>query len=197
MQNMIVQIIVALLSFSLFGVGVKYIFSPHYRFQLNKKKFAEKQKGIEELYVIYKEHIQTDDKLPPFVLDAKVNTCLGTDRYDYRLIFLLIKGNFATVESSAKRILDAWPFLDIEYLGNDIRLINYLNLTMVRFWRKIILGIYLILCVFLAVLIISFKWLGDWFFFIMVCTIGLMYLCIWIGSKFSTIISVERIINNS
>lgn len=193
---MIVQIIVALLSFSLFGVGVKYIFSPHYRFQLNKKKFAEKQKGIEELYVIYKEHIQTDDKLPPFVLDAKVNTCLGTDRYDYRLIFLLIKGNFATVESSAKRILDAWPFLDIEYLGNDIRLINYLNLTVVRFWRKIILGIYLILCVFLAVLIISFKWFGDWFFIFLVCVGVVMYLCIWVGSKFSTILSIERLINN-
>lgn len=122
MQNMIVQIIVALLSFSLFGVGVKYIFSPHYRFQLNKKKFAEKQKGVEELYVIYKEYIQTDDKLPPFVLDAKVNTCLGTDRYDYRLIFLLIKGNFATVESSAKRILDAWPFLDGYFHPTDQRI---------------------------------------------------------------------------
>lgn len=193
---MIVQIIIALLSFSLFGVGVKYIFSPHYRFQLNKKKFAERQKGIEELYIIYKEHIQTVEKLPPFVLDAKVNTCLGTDRYDYRLIFLLIKGNFATVESSAKRIMDAWPFLDLEYSENDIRLINYLSLTTLRFLRKIILSIYLILCVFLAVLIISFKYFGDWFFVFLTCIGAVMYLCILVGSKFSTILSIERLINN-
>jgi len=196
MQGAIVQIIIALLSFSLFGAGVKYIFSPHYRFQLNKKKFAEKQKGIEDLYIIYKEHAKSSEKLPPFVLDAKVNTCLGTNSYDYRLIFLLIEGGFSTIERSAKRVVEAWPFLDIEYLENDIRLVNHLDLTTMRFWRKIILYFYLVLSIFLAVLIIGYKWFSDWVFIISVCTVVAMYLCICVGSKFSSILSIERIINN-
>lgn len=191
----ILKIILPLiLGLSAFQLGIKYIFSSHYRLKLNKIKFKEKQKGVEELYQIYKKHIESTEPLPPFVLDAKVNACLGTDQYDHRLIFLLIKGNFATLETSAKRMIDAWPFLEIEYPDGNIKLNNFLSMKTMRLLRSIILGIYTVLSVFLVVLVIGYKWFGSWFFLTAVATGTIMYLCIWIGSRFSTVLSVERIL---
>lgn len=183
-----------ILSLSIISVGLKYIFSSHYRFQLNKKKFTEKQEGIEKLYQIYKDHLATTEKLPPFVLEAKVNACLGTDRYDHRLVFLLIKGNFASIETSAKRMINASPFLEIEYPDGNIKLISLFSINTMRFWRGIMLGTYLIFSVFLVFLIGGHKWFGSWITITTIVTCAIMYLCIWIGSRFSTVLSVERIL---
>lgn len=183
-----------LLGLSAFQLGIKYIFSSHYRLKLNKIKFKEKQKGVEELYQIYKKHIESTESLPPFVLDAKISSCLGTDRYDYRLLFLLIKGNFASIEDAAKRVIDAWPFIDITYPDGNIKLVSFFSMRIIKFWRKIILGTYLLLSIFLMVLIGGHQLFGSWLFLTAVATGTTMYLCIWIGSRLSTVLSVERIL---
>lgn len=195
MQSAIVQILIALFGFSLFGTGLKYIFSPHYRFQLNKKKFEEKQIGIENLHKIYQSQIDSEKKLPPFVLDAQVNACLGTNKYDYRLIFLLIKGNFASIEQAAKAIVDAWPFLEITYQENGIKITQPFRLTNIERKRNFILCIYVLLSLFLIALIFTYKWFGSYLITIGILTILLMSLCIWVGSRLTTILSVDRILH--
>lgn len=195
MQSAVVQILIALFGFSLFGTGLKYIFSPHYRFQLNKKKFEEKQIGIENLHEIYQSQIDSEKKLPPFVLDAQVNACLGTDKYDYRLIFLLIKGNFADIEQAAKSILDAWPLLDITYQENNIKITQPFGLKNIKKTRNNILYVYLLLSVFLISLIWTYKWYGSYIIAVSICTILLMTACIRIGSRLTTILSVDRVLH--
>lgn len=195
MQSAIVQILIALFGFSLFGTGLKYIFSPHYRFQLNKKKFEEKQIGIENLHKIYQSEINSEKKLPPFVLDAQVNACLGTDKYDHRLIFLLIKGNFADIEQAAKSILDAWPLLDISYQENNIKITQPFKLKNIKITRSNILYVYLLLSIFLISLIWTYKWYGNYIIAIFIFTILLMTACIRIGSRLTTILSVDRILH--
>ncbi|MFG0635319.1 hypothetical protein [Acinetobacter soli] len=195
MQSAIVQILIALFGFSLFGTGIKYIFSPHYRFQLNKKKLEEKQIGIESLNKIYQSQIDSEKKLPPFVLDAQVNACLGTDKYDHRLIFLLIKSNFAEIEQAAKAIIDAWPFLDITYHENGIKITQPFHLKNIKLIRNIILCIYLLLSLFLISLLFIYKWFGSYLISIGILTFLFMILCIWLGSRITTILSVDRILH--
>jgi hypothetical protein len=194
MQSAIVQILIALFGFSLFGTGIKYIFSPHYRFQLNKKKFEEKQIGIENLHKIYQSQIDSEKKLPPFVLDAQVNACLGTNKYDYRLIFLLIKGNFASIEQTAKAITNAWPFLDIIYPENSIRITQPFGLKNIECIRSYILYFYLLLSLFLISLLWTYKWFGSYLITTVVFIVLFMSLCIWVGSSLTTILSVDRIL---
>jgi|GEM_PF-2293635 len=195
MQSAIVQILIALFGFSLFGTGLKYIFSPHYRFQLNKKKFEEKKIGIENLHKIYQSQIDSENKLPPFVLDAQVNACLGTNKYDYRLVFLLIKGNFASIEQAAKAITNAWPFLDITYPENSIRITQPFGLKNIESIRSYILYFYLFLSLFLISLIWTYKWFGSYLITTVVFIVLFMSLCIWVGSSLTTILSVDRILH--
>ncbi|WP_151831648.1 hypothetical protein [Acinetobacter ursingii] len=194
MQSAIIQLLIALFSFSLFGAGLKYIFSPHYRLVLNKKKFKEKQTSMETLHKIYQDQIDTDKKLPPFVLDAQVNACLGTDKYDHRLIFLLIKGNFAGIEQAAKAIIDAWPFLDITYHQTGIKITQPFGLKNIERTRNLILCTYLLLSIFLISLIFTYTWFSNYLITIVIFTILFMSLCIWAGSRLTTILSVDRIL---
>lgn len=195
MQSAVIQLLIALFGFSLFGTGLKYIFSPHYRLLQNKKKFREKQSGIENLHKIYQDQIDPEKKLPPFVLDAQVNACLGTNKYDHRLIFLLIKGNFASIEQAAKAIIDAWPFLEITYQENSIKITQPFGLKNIERKRNIILCIYLFLSLFLIALIFTYKWFGSYLITTGIFTVLLMSLCIWVGSRLTTILSIDRILH--
>ncbi|WP_312050158.1 hypothetical protein [Acinetobacter courvalinii] len=196
MQSALIQLIIALFGFSLFGTGLKYIFSPHYRLLLNKKKFKEKQLCIENLHKIYQEQINPEKRLPPFVLDAQVNSCLGTNKYDHRLIFLLIKGNFASIEQAAKAITNAWPLLDITYPESNIKITQKFALKDIERLRKSILYFYLLLSLLLISLIWTYQLFGSHSITIFVFIVSLMSFCIWIGSSLTTILSIERILDN-
>lgn len=181
---------------SLFQAGIRYIFSPVYRLTFNKKKYSAKRKGLEELYKTYKDYTSSTDtdKPPAFLMNAKVSSYLGTNRYDYRLLFLLIENNFSNIELLAKRIDDAWPILKIEYLSNDIKLVTIISLKKMNFWRKWIAYLYLLLSATLMLAIFNYKLFGEWAIASVITISFFMYLCIWIGSRFSTVLSINRIL---
>lgn len=107
--------------FSLLVINIlKYIFLPHYRFQLSQKKLHEKADSIinfnNSVYKSYKD----GKKIPQYELQMKTNAAFGTKIYPYKLIFLLFDRDVVDIEQKAKDLLGLYFLLDIDYERNKI-----------------------------------------------------------------------------
>jgi len=107
--------------FSLLVINIlKYIFIPHYRFQLSQQKLKEKAESIIDFRNIVYKSYKNGDQIPQCELQMKTNAAFGTTFFSYKLIFLMFDRDVINIEQKAKDLMGVDFLLDINYQQNKI-----------------------------------------------------------------------------
>lgn len=180
-------------------IGFKYTFLFNYRHSYNKKKYGLIKTGLENLQNLYSNHYE-NSTLPPYILQASVNECLTTNKYDFKLIFFLMNKGVLNLVDTAKEINRAWPFLKIvELEDNKIELRTKYSLEKIRKWNCWCLWIYILVSFSLVLLeLLQSLWekkLGiDFILIIVFSIVVLISVTAFFGSKLTSIICLSKYI---
>lgn len=189
---------------TLLGSGLRYMFSSHYRFRTNQEKFKTRQEAIctyvKDIYLPYKTESQETESPHPVILQAATNTTFATDKYDYRLIFLLLDCQIPNIELRAKDIDSAWPFLQVNYTEQsaDLRTGFGLSKASIRMINKLCLELYLLgsILLFLCYVFRNFLVSHNVDLASLIAVIILfMLLLVCIGRKTTTVKILEKMMN--
>lgn len=180
-------------------IGFKYAFLFNFRHSYNKKKYGLIKTGLENLQSLYNQQYE-NPTLPPYILQANVDECLTTNKYNFKLIFFLMKKEVLNVIDKAKEINKAWLFLKIvELENNKIELKTKYSLKQIKkmnFWCflvYVLLSIFLLVSVFIETFyknLITLSIAVLILFFVIVT----MFVTAWLGSMFTSIIILNKYI---
>lgn len=152
-MNPLWSTVISILSISavsalLLGV-LKYIFLPHYRVEINRKKHSDDATAVLKYYKeVYKEN-QTTPK-SKFELQKSTNAAFGTNKYNFELIFILLDRDERDVEIRAKEIQSRWLLIKVDYVNKKIKcrlskrsinILAWINIALYFFASWIILTI--------------------------------------------------------
>lgn len=180
-------------------IGFKYAFLFNYRHSYNKKKYGLIKTGLENLQNLYNQQYE-NPTLPPYILQATVDECLATNKYNFKLIFFLMKKEVLNVVDKAKEINKAWLFLRIvELENNKIELKTKYSLKQIKNRNHWCLGIYVFLSVFLLVSVFLETFYKNLItpnivVLIIFLVIATMFITAWLGSMFTSIIILNKYI---
>lgn len=107
--------------FSLLIINLlKYIFLPHYRFQISQQKLKEKAESIMSFYNTTYKNYKNGEKIPQCELQMKTDIAFGTKNFYYKIIFLLFDRDVVYIENKAKDLIGVKFLLNINYQKNKI-----------------------------------------------------------------------------
>lgn len=181
--------------------GIKWIFSPRYKIVFTRAQFEDKLEIVEKLYTLYEKHKKAVIKEPQCILNAKVHSYLGTDRYDYRVIFKLIEHNYLNIEKTARYIDHAWPILNVKNTedGIDIRISHWFSFGTIKILRNLAFIIYAVssFVLLFSILMTNLNkfFTNIWMLSALVLSIIIIFCSAWLGSKLTTIIFLKRILD--
>lgn len=183
-------------------IGFKYTFLFNYRHSYNKKKYGFIKTGLENLQNLYSKQYE-NPTLPPYILQATVDECLTTNKYNFKLIFFLMNKGVINILDKAKQINKAWLFVKIKDLGNNkIELKTKHSLEKIRKWNYWCLRIYVFLSLVLLVAEFVETFYKNFFTTNMIALVLVLFLTIitmlvtsWLGSMFTSIITLKEYIN--
>lgn len=110
---------ISAISAMLFSV-LKYIFLPHYRLEINRKKHNDDATAV----LTYYENVYKKNKESPkskFELQKSTNAAFGTSQFNYELIFMLFDRDERDVEIRAKQIQSRWLLITVDYVNQKIK----------------------------------------------------------------------------
>lgn len=122
-MNQILSTVISILSIgalaTVFIQSLKYVLSPNYRLQINRKKHTIDS----EIYINYYQKVYKQNSTNPkssFELQKLTNAAFGTKNFSYELIFMLLDKNVRDVEQYAKMIQNHWILIKLDYQNKKI-----------------------------------------------------------------------------
>ena len=124
LMNPIWSAVISILSISAISAMLlsvlKYIFLPHYRLEINRKKHKDDAAAVLKYY----ENVYKQNKESPkskFELQKSTNAAFGTSQFNYELIFMLFDRDERDVEIRAKQIQSRWLLITVDYVNQKIK----------------------------------------------------------------------------
>ncbi|XZW51878.1 hypothetical protein ACT4VW_06575 [Acinetobacter baumannii] len=154
--------ILGIAPFSLLVISIlKYIFLPHYRFQISQQKLNEKAESIINFYNTTYKSYKNGDQIPQYELQMKTNIAFGKKYFYYKTIFLLFDRDIVFIEKKAKDLMGVSFMLNVDYQNNKITPPTWLTKKSLTWFFIIPFAIYAILS---TVLILSITISKNMFF---------------------------------
>lgn len=178
---------------------LSYSFLFNFRHNYNKKKYGLIKSGLEDLQKIYDKQYD-NPSLPAYLIQPLVNECLTSGKYNFKIIFFLMKNEVVDIIESAKEVNRGRPFLKvIELENNKIELQCKYSLENIKKWNNLCLSLYVFLSVFLIISELTETYIKSWItldlaVIIVFVIISLMALAAFFGRKFTSIIILQNII---
>lgn len=113
--------ILGIAPFSLLIINLlKYIFLPHYRFQISQQKLKEKTESVMIFYHNTYKSYKNGEQIPPYELQMKTDIAFGKKNFYYKIIFLLFDRDVVYIENKAKDLIGVQFLLNIDYQQSKI-----------------------------------------------------------------------------
>lgn len=179
--------------------GFKYVFLFNFRHNYNRKKYKLIKSGIEGLQEIYEKQYD-NPSLPAYLIQPSVDECLTSRKYNYKIIFFLMKNEVVDIIESAKEVNRGRPFLKvIELENNKIELQCNYSLENIKKMNNLCLSLYVFLSVFIVFAELTETYIKSWItldlaVIIVFIIISLMAFAAFFGRKFTSIIILKNIV---